>query len=408
MKVCFLMISKGWGGGENVVHQMLSCLIDNGIDVFLITNNEMKPYFEDLNLEIIDLGSLYDSGSLTRMIFNTNKVSITSESRPIKALNMLLMYIYFHRVKGKIRKLLEDRQVDILHTHLEYSDIMGLSLFLGNNKSFNGKKKIKWIVNIHGPWFSLFYDEHEFPGAFNSIFQMLLQKIFHTADKVVFVSKYLYDQVKICFPSEDWNNKGLVIHNGLDLSKAENLPDYRVKKGFNMLFPGGPKLKKGGDILIEAVNEVVNEDLDINLYIALDVPEDHIIRRMVRDYQLEDRVNFVGFLKTKDYMSLLSQMDVLVLPSRMEPFGMVYLEAMSLGIPVIASNIGGGVEIVKNKRNGLLVSPNPKSVAEAIFAMYNDPNMRKKMSKNNLEDIINFSWNKIIRNYLQVYQDLKS
>lgn len=43
MKVCFLMISKGWGGGENVVHQMLSCLIDNGIDVFLITNNEMKP-----------------------------------------------------------------------------------------------------------------------------------------------------------------------------------------------------------------------------------------------------------------------------------------------------------------------------------------------------------------------------
>lgn len=129
---------------------------------------------------------------------------------------------------------------------------------------------------------------------------------------------------------------------------------------------------------------------------------------MVRNYQLENRVTFVGFLKSEDYLSLLSQMDVLISPSRFEAFGMIYLEAMSFGIPVIASNVGGVAEIVKNKRNGLLVSPNPKSVAEAIFAMYNDPNMRKKMSKNNLEDIINFSWNKIIRNYLQVYQDLKS
>jgi len=402
------MISRGWGGGENVVHQMLSCLIDGGTDVFLITNNEMKAHFEDLNLEIIDLGSLYDSGSLTRMIMDPHKVSVTPESKPLKGINMFLMYLYFHRVKGRIRKILEDRQVDVLHTHLEYSDMMGLSLFSNNNKSFNGEKTIKWIVNIHGPWFSLFYDEHEFPDAFNSIFHNLLQKVFHTADKVVFVSKYLYDQAKTDFPSESWNVKGLVIHNGIDLSKAKNLPDYKVKKGFNILFPGGPKLKKGGDILIEAVNEVVNEDLDINLYIALDVPEDHIIRRMVQDFQLEDRVNFVGFLKTEDYLSLLGQMDVLVLPSRMEPFGMVYLEAMSLGIPVIASNIGGGVEIVKNKHNGLLVSPDPKSVAEALFTMYAYPDMRKKMSLNNFEDIKTFSWNKIINNYLQVYQDLKS
>jgi glycosyltransferase involved in cell wall biosynthesis len=402
------MISRGWGGGENVVHQMLSCLIDGGTDVFLITNNEMKAHFEDLNLEIIDLGSLYDSGSLTRMIINPNKVSVTPESKPLKGINMFLMYFYFHRVKGRITKILEDRQVDVLHTHLEYSDVMGLSLFSSNNKSFNGEKTIKWIVNIHGPWFSLFYDEHEFPAAFNSIFHNLLQKVFHTSDKIVFVSKYLYDQAKIDFPSESWNEKGLVIHNGIDLSKAKNLPDYNVKKGFNILFPGGPKLKKGGDILIEAVNEVVNEDLDINLYIALDVPKDHIIRRMVHDYQLEDRVNFVGFLKTEDYLSLLSQMDVLALPSRMEPFGMVYLEAMSLGIPVIASNIGGGVEIVKNRRNGLLVSPDPKSVVEALFTMYAYPDMRKKMSQNNFEDIKNFTWNKIINNYLKVYPDLKS
>jgi hypothetical protein len=116
------MISRGWGGGENVVHQMLSCLIDGGTDVFLITNNEMKAHFEDLNLEIIDLGSLYDSGSLTRMIMDPHKVSVTPESKPLKGINMFLMFLYFHRSRED-KEILEDRQVDVLHTHLEYSDI---------------------------------------------------------------------------------------------------------------------------------------------------------------------------------------------------------------------------------------------------------------------------------------------
>lgn len=405
MKVCFLLISNGWGGGENVVHQMVSCLLDMGTDVSLITNNEMRGYFEDLNLEIIDLGSLYDSRSLTKMIINPNKVFITSHSKPFKGINMFLMYFYFHRIKRKIIKVLKKHQVDILHTHLEYSDIMGSALS-GDLKNFGEESAIKWLVNIHGPWFSLFYDQHEFSTLSNSIFTNILKKVFKKTDKVVFVSEYLFNQSKNTYPSENWDVKGLAVPNGIDLSRTVNFSRYPVKKGFKILFPGGPKLNKGGDILIEALNDVIKEAPDIDLYIALDVPEDHVIRRMVKDYKLEHRVHFVGFLKTQDYMSLLSQMDVLALPSRMEGFGMAYLEAMSLGVPVIASNVGGGAEIVKNNRNGLVVSPKREAVAKSILELYKDPDLREKISQNNLEDIQKFSWDKIIKNYLKIYRDL--
>lgn len=427
MNVCFVLISRGWGGGENVARQMLSYLVMRDIKVSLILNNEMKEFFEDLDLEIIDLGCLYDSKSLIKMIINPKKVVKVHDSHPIKGLNVILMYLYFHRVGKKIMNSLKARNIEIVHTHLEYSDIMGNSIFRGKRTDFDDKKDIKWVMNIHGPWFSMFYDENEFSFVAKSIFSKLLGDIFKSTDKAVFVSKYLEDQAREAFPSENWDLKGQVIHNGIDLTKTKDLLKnknisrtgktdlakhdfstiYTVKDGFNILFPGGPKLKKGGDILIKALKQAVTEIPDLNLYIALDVPEDHLIRGLVKDYGLEKHVNFVGFLKTREYMSLLSRMDLLAMPSRMEPFGMVYLEAMSLGVPIIASNVGGGVEIVKNERNGLLASPEPGNVASAIIKLYNDPDLREKMSENNLEDIRKFSWDNIIEKYLDVYKNLK-
>jgi len=395
MNVCFVLVSNGWGGGENVVHQIISCMVQKNIKVSLILNNEMKKYFDDLDIEILDLGSLYDSKSLLKMIIKPHKTLITEESKPLKLLNMLMMYVFFYRAKNSINKFLENK-IDVIHSHLEYSDLLTYVIQKNN-------KNLKWVCTIHGPWFSLFYNETKISSFTNIIFGRSLKNAFKKADKITFVSKYLYDEAEKTF-GDLITSKGIVIPNGINISSFKDVGSTKLKKGFNIFFPGGPKLKKGGDILIKAIHKLSSKINDLNLYIALDVPEGHLTRRLVHEYGLEDRVEFLGFLDAPKYKAALNSVDILAMPSRMEPFGMVYLEAMTLGVPIIASNVGGAPEIIKNLKNGILTSPEPEKVADAILKLYHDVSLRKEISKNNLKDIHKFEWNRIIEKYIKIYR----
>lgn len=399
MNVCFVLISNGWGGGENVVHQIVTCLVKRNINISIILNNEIKEYFEDLNVQILDLGSLFDSKSLAKMILNPESSVISNNPKPLKFLNLLLMFIYFYRAKKRIYDFLRANKIDILHSHIEYSDILCYILNKAN------KEKIRWLSNIHGPWFSLFYSASKFSSISNFFIIRFLKRAFKAMDKIVFVSKYLFDESKKVFGSLV-DDKGIIILNGINIGSINKENSTDLKEGFNILFPGGPKLKKGGDILIKSINKLINEIPELNLYIALEVPEDHLIRQLVKKYKLENHVNFVGFLKPTEYMALLNSVDLLAMPSRMEPFGMVYLEAMTLGVPIIASNVGGGVEIIKDHRNGIIASPKPDEVASAILTLYKDNELRKRISENNLHDINNFEWSIIIEEYIKLYSKL--
>lgn len=398
MNICFILISDGWGGGETVVYQMIHHLIKKNVDVSLILNNEMERYFQDLDIKIFNLGSLYDSKSLLKMIFKPKKTIITDNSRPVKLLNMILMYLYFKRASKKIDKFLNDNKIHIIHSNLEYADILAYVLQRGKN---NGQK---WISTVHGHWFTLFFSESNLSTISNRIFIKFLKKAFRSMDKIIFVSKYLQDRSLEIFARE-MNKKSSVIYNGVDLTNI-NIKTLKLKKGFNILFPGGYKYVKGGDIVINAINILKSQIPDLNLYIALEVPPHHLIRKLVDDYGLNEMVNFVGFLDSQDYLSLLNSVDLLVMPSRMEALGITYLEAMALGIPVVASNTGGITEIVKNMRNGITTDPEPQKVADAILMQYKDQDLRKKMSKNNLTDIHQFQWDKIADKYLKIYESI--
>lgn len=398
MKICFIIISNGWGGGENVVHQLISSLVKKNIEVSIILNNEIINHFNDLEVEIINIGSLFNTECLYKMIFNPESPLISYKQKPVKILNLLLIFIYFFRIKKQISNYLNDKSIDLIHSHLEYSDI--LSYMVKNNNN-----NIKWLSNIHGPWLSLFYSNSKFSSISNFFIIKFLKRAFKKMSKIVFVSEYLYNESEKIFGSII-KDKGVVIHNGINISSINKENTIELKKGFNILFPGGPKLIKGGDILIESIKGLIDEIPDLNVYIALDVPENHLIRQMVKKYNLENYVNFVGFLKKEKYMAFLNSVDILVMPSRMESFGMVYLEAMALGIPVIASKVGGIPEIVKDQHNGILTSPNPDDVSKAILTLYMDKKMRENISRNNLNDARKFEWTNLAEKYIKFYSQI--
>ena len=99
--------------------------------------------------------------------------------------------------------------------------------------------------------------------------------------------------------------------------------------------------------------------------------------------------------------------DICVFPSRLEGFGIVILEAMASGIPIIASNTGGIREIISNGKNGMLFKPgDADALSKAILALYQDLDLRKKISQAALKTVTEYNWENIAERYISLYKYL--
>ena len=130
------------------------------------------------------------------------------------------------------------------------------------------------------------------------------------------------------------------------------------------------------------------------------------LEQLARDLGIENDVEFVG--EREDIPQILSIMDIFVLPSALEGFSNVILEAMATGLPVVATNVGGIPELVVNKQTGILVPPDePEELAKAIVDLLRDKNTSREMGKRGRERIEKyFGLEKMLGEYDALYQDL--
>ena len=128
---------------------------------------------------------------------------------------------------------------------------------------------------------------------------------------------------------------------------------------------------KGIDVMLRAFAQLRDRDVAARLRIAGDGPERPALRAMATDLGLDNQVEFTGWVSpAADYLATL---DLFVLPSRVEPFGLVVAEAMAAGAPVIASRIDGPKEILKDGALGRLVAPeDDAALATAIVEAIED------------------------------------
>lgn len=144
--------------------------------------------------------------------------------------------------------------------------------------------------------------------------------------------------------------------------------------------------KKGIDVLINSMSEVVKKDENVKLYIGGDGPEKNNLQKQVEKLNLQKNVMFLGALSRTNVKKYMDMCDCFVLPSRFETFGVVYIEALSLGKPVIGTNTDA-IEDIINKNNGLIVKKdNIEELAEAMTYMKNNYMLYCK------KDIINECW----------------
>jgi glycosyltransferase involved in cell wall biosynthesis len=149
---------------------------------------------------------------------------------------------------------------------------------------------------------------------------------------------------------------------------------------------------KGQDTAIDALALLRAEGLDAHLlligsakFVARATRFDNEgyvarLRALVADAGLQERVSWLG--EREDVPELVRALDVLLLPSWEEPFGRALIEAMALGVPVIATNVGGPPEIVEEGREGYLLPPRePRAWAQAIGRLAESPECRVEMGR---------------------------
>ncbi|HUK84710.1 MAG TPA: glycosyltransferase family 4 protein [Candidatus Acidoferrum sp.] len=286
-----------------------------------------------------------------------------------------------------------------------------------------GRKK-PFIHTIHG----VLADEYEqsrkngydsFRGRFaNYLMHWLAKQEAQTAEKatlIVTISRYSLEKMKLFYNVDE--SKVRIVPNGVDPEKFKPTIDRdAAKRQFGLrnepcvLFVGSLIRRKGLPFLIEAAKKIVKEESEIQFLIAGEGPLRNQLDKYIENASLKENFKFLGNLKDDKLPAVYGCADVFALPSIQEGQGIVLLEAQACAKPVVAFNIGGVNEAVRNGETGLLVKlGNTEEFADALLKIISDKALQQKMGTEGRKFVVdNFTWDICSQKMLSVYQEALS
>lgn len=305
-------------------------------------------------------------------LFSAPFVHIASEAG-INVLAIPMRHKLDFGVVGKLTSLIRKGAFDLIHTHGVRANLLGR---LAARQA--GKKKV--ITTVH----SLL--ERDYPGLLSCLANSWIERLTRGwTDHFITVSQGLKDQlVSRGVPG----NKITVIYNGIvpdEFSPSEEPGAARGKLGFH---PGTPLVGivarlhavKGHRYFLEAAREVLLQRSDAQFVVVGDGLCRSALEAMACRLGLTGKVVFTGFME--DVRPLMADLDLLVISSLWEGFGLTAVEAMALGVPVVATEVGGLPEVVLHGETGLLAPPaNAAALAKSIVWMLEHPGATGEMAK---------------------------
>lgn len=194
-----------------------------------------------------------------------------------------------------------------------------------------------------------------------------------------------------------------VIYNGVPLDVLEEpvgIPERPYFVALGRVVPN-----KGFDLLLDAFRRFASEERDIDLVIGGIGPALESLRHLTAEWGLNSRVHFAGPLSSGQVATVLRSSLALIVPSRVEPFGIVVLEGWRAGVPVVATSIGGPREFVEDGISGYLVDPhNVTSLADRLQLLSKEPQIRTTIGAAGEQRLTDFSWERIASEYESVYR----
>jgi len=292
------------------------------------------------------------------------------------------------RFKQRARELQAEHRFDILHFHeplvpflsptmLDQSDTVNIATF----HAFGGFSPSYWVGK-------------RFAGG---LAQQLHGRIAVSGAARHFISRY--------FPGEY-----RIIPNGVDLDRyADTEPFEELRDGtINILFVGRFEERKGLIHLLKAYHRLRKRHVDARLLVVGSGPKEREYRRYVGLRQIRD-VEFLGRVSDDDKARYFASADIFCSPATgQESFGVVLLEGMAAGIPIVASDIHGYKNVLQRGVQGLLVEPkNHRALAAALYALSQDPELRHRMGDAGRARAPEFSWDRVTERIVDYYYEVR-
>jgi phosphatidylinositol alpha-mannosyltransferase len=280
------------------------------------------------------------------------------------------------RFLSQVRDVLEAEQFDLLHFHEPFVPFLS-PIVLRLSNSVN-------IATFHA--YGGFSPAYEFGSkVLGGYAGRLHGRIAVSAAARHFIDRYFPGDYK-------------VIPNGVDVDRFRRaVPIARWQDGTkNLLFVGRHEPRKGLLELLKAYRILRSTGCDCRMLVVGSGPQEREARRYVLTRRLHG-VEFLGRVSDDEKAQLYKTADIYVSPATgRESFGIVLLEAMAAGTPIVCSDIHGYKGVVRRGREGLLVPPRkPKSLAAAIGTLLSDAELRRRMSEEGEARAAEFSWERV-------------
>jgi len=288
----------------------------------------------------------------------------------------------------KIRKIIQAKKPDIVHSHTA-----GGYGFMGLCCGFR-----PWILSIYGQ------DIYSVPHK-SFFHKTMVKAILSGATYLLSTSNVMAEKTIETYPSVP---RPSITPFGVNISyfkKRETSDNTVIKIGIVK------KLEKiyGIDILIKAFGRVKGEiDRNIELHIVGGGTELEYLKKLRNNTNYSDLIIFHGAIPNSEVPKFLETIDIFVVPSRSESFGVAAVEASAMELPIIVSDVGGLPEVVENGKTGLVVPPeNPEELSQAIKKLILDRDYRKKLGSAGREKVEKeYDWEKNVNTVINIYNEV--
>ena len=259
--------------------------------------------------------------------------------------------------------------------------------------------KKPYIISLRGSDVPGYDTNRWYLQPLHAVLAPLSRYLWSNAAAVVALSKNLRDLAHTTAPDLDID----VIGNAVCTDIFPQKPDRQISSPVRLTCVCRLVKRKGIEYLLDAMQELKGKGFLLDIVGTGD--QDQAIRRMIEEKGLAKWVSMVGYVP-RDYLAeRYHNADIFVLPSLSESFGQVLLEAMSCGLPIVASRVGGIPETIEDRVNGLLAEPGcSKSLAGAVRRLAQDPNLCREIGNRNAQLArSHYSWNAVADRYEKIY-----
>ena len=364
----FSIVGKNDGGGMSVYVQQISKYLSENHNVTVVTG-EKADSFTDKNLEFISLD-----------IFESE-------------LNVEDKEIYLQEFKNKLVDSLDLNSFDVIHAHYWLSGLVA--------KEISNELNIPFIFTSHS--LGIFLD------GYNKE-RVDCEKIVMTSTNLVTASS-VFETMLIADTYKIDENKIKKITPGVD--RKIFIPDLSVEKENIILSIGRIQEQKGQLQTIEFLNNFKKIQNDFKCYF-IGGPSGkhgneylHELKQTIKDFNLDKHVEFLGDLPQTEIIELFKKAKLLIHTSKFETFGLVAIEANTMGVPVLTTNNGSLMEIIENNKNGYL-SENliDSNVNNFVNNLFNNVTKYEEIHLSCIEKSKKYDWMKTANELESLYQQL--